>query len=242
MSNPRAVHISGPLAMYVEGFCEELVGQGYVLEATCVQVRLVHLSSGLESAGLEGCDLTPVRLEDFLLVRRAAGCRELVSSRGLVPFLTYLTGLGVVAPPPAAMPTANDLVVSDYRRHLVIHRGLAPSTVDHYIDVAQKVLAQWGDQVLELAAVTAGEVTAFVVGASRRCNVPTAKALVTACDPGCATWPPRDLQRRIWLARSQRSPAGEGDGSLEASATPRWRPCWPASTRRRRSGFEIGRC
>jgi site-specific recombinase XerD len=181
MSNPKAVRISGPLTMYVEGFCDELAGQGYVLETACVQLRLMaHLSGWLESAGLDGGSLTPARLEDFLRVRRAAGCRELVSQRGLVPLMTYLTGLGVVAPPPAAMPTANDLVVSDYRRHLVIDRGLAPSTVDHYIDVAQKVLAQWGDQGLELATVTAGEVTAFVVGVSRRGNVPTAKALVTA--------------------------------------------------------------
>ncbi len=179
MSNPRAVRISGPLTMYVDSFCDDLAGQGYSPEPACVQLRLMaHLSRWLDAEGLDVGALTPARAEDFLRARRAAGCRELVSHRGLVPLTVHLTSLGVLSLPPAALPTANDLLVNAYRRHLVVDRGLAPSTVAHYITVAQAVLAQWKDR--ELAGVSASDVSAFVVGECRQRNVPSAKALVTA--------------------------------------------------------------
>ncbi|MDQ6835668.1 MAG: site-specific integrase [Actinomycetota bacterium] len=76
------------------------------------------------------------------------------------------------------MPTANDLLVGVYRRHLVVDRGLAPSTVAHYIEVAQAILAEWKDR--ELAGVSASDVSALVVGECRQRTVPSAKALVTA--------------------------------------------------------------
>jgi integrase/recombinase XerD len=179
MSNPRAVRISGPLTTYVDSFCDDLAGQGYALEPACVQLRLMaHLSRWLDGEGLGVGDLTPARADDFLRARRSAGCRELVSHRALVPLRVHLTSLGVLSPPPAALPTANDLLVGAYRRHLVVDRGLAPSTVGHYVEVAQEILAQWKDR--ELAGVSASEVSAFVVGECRRRSVPSAKALVTA--------------------------------------------------------------
>ena len=179
MSNPRAVRINGPLTMYVDSFCDDLAEQGYALEPACVQLRLMaHLSRWLDAEGLDVGDLTPARAEDFLRARRAAGCRALVSHRGLVPLTAHLTNLGALSPPPAALPTANDLLVGTYRRHLVVDRGLAPSTVAHYIEVALEVLVQWKDR--ELAMVSAGDVSAFTVGECRQRNVPSAKALVTA--------------------------------------------------------------
>jgi len=181
MSNARAVRIRGPLTKYVDGFCDELSRQGYTPEPACVQLRLMaHLSRWLEDESLEAGDLNPARLEDFLGARRAAGCRELLSHRGLVPLTLYLNGLGVVPPVPDSVPTPNDLVVGAYRRHLVVDRGLAATTVAHYIAVARDVLAQWENAGRELAGVSAGDVSALVLGACRHRNVPSAKALVSA--------------------------------------------------------------
>jgi integrase/recombinase XerD len=123
-------------------------------------------------------------VEDFLQVRRSAGYGNFVSHRALAPLTVYLTGLGAVSPPPAAVSTSNDLLVGAYRRHLVVDRGLAPSTVAHYVEVAREVLVRWENQGRELAGVSASDVSALVIGECRQHNVPTAKAMVT----GLRSW------------------------------------------------------
>ena len=78
MSDPRAVRMSGPLTVWVEGFCAELDGQGYTRDSAGIQMQLMaHLSRWLAGEGLVAGDLTPVRVEDFLRARRAAGYRDL---------------------------------------------------------------------------------------------------------------------------------------------------------------------
>jgi integrase/recombinase XerD len=149
-----------------------------------MQLQLAaHLSRWLDAEGLDVGDLTPARVETFFEVRRAGGCRGLVSRRALVPSMVYLTGLGVVSPPPAPA-TAKDLLVGAYRRHLVVDRGLAPSTVDRYVEVARWTSARWEAQGRDLAAVSAGDVNALVLRQCRQRNLGSAKALVT----GLRSW------------------------------------------------------
>jgi len=175
--------MSGPLLTYAEGFCAELDGQGYTRDSASIQLQLMaHLSRWLGGEGLEVQDLTARRLEDFLRARRAAGYRDLVSSAALRPVMGYLAGLGVVSPPSAPVLTPNELLVVAYRRHLVADRGLAPKTVAQYAAAAGEALARWEGR--ELAAVSAGDISAFVVGECRRRSVPSAKALVT----GLRSW------------------------------------------------------
>jgi len=147
-----------------------------------MQMQLMaHVSRWLAAEGLLAQDLTPVRVGDFLRARRAAGYRDLLSHRGLVPLMGYLTKLGVVSPPPATVPTPMDLLVGSYARHLVVDRGLAPKTVATYTKLARDVLAYWGNRKgWELAGVSAGDVSAFVIGECRQRSVPSAKALVSA--------------------------------------------------------------
>jgi hypothetical protein len=53
MSNPRAVRMTGPLSMYVEGFCDELAGRGYTRDSASIQLQLVaHLSRWLDAESL----------------------------------------------------------------------------------------------------------------------------------------------------------------------------------------------
>ena len=182
MSDPRAVRMSGPLTMWVDGFCAELAGQGYTRDSAGIQMQLMaHLSRWLAGEGLGARDLTPVRVEDFLRARRAAGYRELLSPRGLRPLIGYLTAVGVVASLPPPSPTPDDLLVGDYGRHLLVDRGLAVKTVATYSRVARDVLARWGGREgLEVGGVSAGDVTALVVSECRQRSVPSAKAFVSA--------------------------------------------------------------
>ena len=61
-----------------------------------------------------------------------------------MPLIGYLTVLGVVSAPPAAIPSPDDVLVGDYGRHLLVDRGLAAKTVACYSRVARDVLARWG--------------------------------------------------------------------------------------------------
>jgi site-specific recombinase XerD len=212
MSNPRAVRISGPLSGYVDDFCDELAGQGFTPDTASLHLRLMaDLSGWLAAEGLEGSDLTEARVDEFFQARRARGCRVLVSRRSLVPLMVYLSGLGV-APPLASVATSDEVLVVAYRRHLVVERGLAPCTVDRYLDVARWTSARWEAPGRKLDAVSAGEVSALVLDECRQRNAGSVKALVTGL--------------RSWL----RFLAGEGVTSHDlAGAVPAvasWRGGW----------------
>jgi integrase/recombinase XerD len=182
MTNPRAVRIDGPLSTYLNGFSEELTGRGYTAVSAARHLRLMaHLSRWLDAEGLVAEDLTPVRVKEFLGARRAAGFTYRLSGHALVPLIDHLTALGVVSPVPAAVPTTCDVLIGDYRRHLVADRGLAPSTVAIYTKVARDVLGHWGlPEGGELADVTAAEVCSLTLAECRQRSVPSAKAFVTA--------------------------------------------------------------
>jgi integrase/recombinase XerD len=181
MSNSRAVQPCGPLMRYVDGFSAELVRQGYSRNAASGQRRLmVHVSRWLAAEGLAGEDLTPVHVAEFLGVRRCEGHRDLLSPRALVPLTEYLVTLGVVAQPVTAIAPGGELL-ADYRRHLVVDRGLAAITVAKYTKVARYVSADWrcreGGVIGDLSVAY---VNALLVRECRQRSVGEAKALVTA--------------------------------------------------------------
>lgn len=185
MSNPRAVRIQGPLATYVEGFRDELAGQGYVDGSAAMHLQLMaHVSRWLDGHRLGVGDLTPERVDDFIQDRRCAGYSAHVSRCSLVALTGYLARLGVLGPFPVVAATPDDLVVGAYRRYLEIDRGLAATTIDHYVKIARDVLVGWRDEGRELAVVTAADVSELVLRESRQRNVGSAKALVT----GLRSW------------------------------------------------------
>lgn len=74
MSDPSRVRIVGPLVAYAAGFRAALEAQGYRHHALgCQLYVMAHLSRWLEAEGVEVADLTPDRIERFLVARREAG-------------------------------------------------------------------------------------------------------------------------------------------------------------------------
>lgn len=103
-----------------------------------------------------------------------------MTDRALAPILGYLRGLGLVPPPTVPPPTtAVELLLTNYRRYLVRERGLADSTVKHYLRSARVFLA-WlpGTVDRSLPQLSAAQVVEFVRdwNASRRS---TANDMVT---------------------------------------------------------------
>jgi site-specific recombinase XerD len=181
MDNPSAVRIAGPLTTHVEGFCGYLAERGYPPESASLQLRLMaHLSWWLEAEGLQAKDLTTARVEGFLGERRTAGYKYLLSSRAPVQLIGYLRGVGAISSP-MTVPTPSEVLVGEYRRHLVVERGLAPSTVRAYTTLAKNVLGRWGNpDAAGLVKVSAADVRALTLERCRRSSLPSAKAFITA--------------------------------------------------------------
>jgi integrase/recombinase XerD len=175
-------HVAGPLALYAEGFREDLFGQGYSWGLAAHQVHLMaHLSRWLEAQGLVSAALDECVTGQFLAARRADGYAALRSARAVTPLLGYLRGRGVVPPPRMAAPqTAADRLAARFGEYLTGERGLAGESIRSYTGVARRFLAEAGlgeDGGAE--GLTAAGVAGFVRRECARRGVASAKATVT---------------------------------------------------------------
>src|SRR5947208_16960809 len=85
--DPSRVRVTGPLAVFREGFAEELARLGYKPNAAADQLRLMaHLSRWMDAERHEAAGLTPPAAEEFLAARRAAGYVMWPSARALAAF------------------------------------------------------------------------------------------------------------------------------------------------------------
>ncbi len=182
MSNPSRVRVAGPLAPYVGGFRAELESQGYRPNAVSDQLRLLaHVSRWLAGSGFEVADLTPERVDEFLVARRGAGYLLWRSPKGVAPLLTYLRHLGVVSvPEPAKAKTPAEHLIEHYRTYLTEERGLAAATVASNINVGRLFLAT-RPQVrgLGLDVLRASEVLDFVLSECRKRSSGSARYVTT---------------------------------------------------------------
>jgi integrase/recombinase XerD len=182
MARTVDVQVTGPLAQYAAGYQNYLVEQGYASYTVTVQLRLMaHVSGWLARRGLAGVDLSAARAELFLRARRGEGYAHPVSMRGMRPLLDYLRGLGVAPmPKPPITATPVEVLVERYRAYLVAQRGLSRSSMRHYLGVARGFLAyrSIGHEV-DLAGLTAADVTGYVLAQSRRWTAGYAKSTTT---------------------------------------------------------------
>ena len=114
--------------------------------------------------------------------RRAAGYVNYVTPRALAALLEHLRELGVV--PPAGEPALSEVEVllGRYRAWLCSERGLAAVTARNYADMVRPFLASRSNAAggLDLRALAAGDVLAFVLAECPHRRPGSAKLLVTA--------------------------------------------------------------
>jgi site-specific recombinase XerD len=182
MGRNPLINVPGPLAPHVASFRRYLIEQGYASYSVIEKIRLVaHVSCWLEERELECADVTQEQLEEFLRARQGEGYARPVSSRGMVTLLDHLRDLGVVPPArPAGLATPVEVLVAQYRKHLVEERRLSPASIGRYLDVAATFLSQQAiTDEASLADLTTADVTAFVLSVSRRYKGAYAKAVAT---------------------------------------------------------------
>ena len=174
--------MTGPLAVFGEGFAGELARLGYKPNAAADQLRLMaHLSLWMDAGHLEAAALTPQ------VTRGVPGgqAREVyvlwLSPKALAPLLGYLRRLGAAPQPPPAPVTPAEVLLGRYRRYLVTERGLAATTARGYADMVRPFLAGREEAGgLGLGELTAAEVTAFVLATCPGMPKGSAKLTVTA--------------------------------------------------------------
>jgi integrase/recombinase XerD len=181
MTRP-SVRMAGPLAPHVEGFHAHLIELGSTPLSAVKQVHLAaHLSRWLESQRLESHALTSQRLEQFLRARRRAGYVGWRSRHAVTPLLPYLRRLEVVPPPPAVVRSAAEQLVDDYGSFLLRERGLSANSLRLYCPVALRFLRElFPSGALDLAHLTAADVTHFVLSGRQRRPASPARLLVPA--------------------------------------------------------------
>lgn len=178
------VRRSGALAPLTDGFAAALTDDGYTPHGAIKQLHLfAHLSRWLDAEGLGLADLDGEAIARFFAGRREAGHTKLVSPRAAEPLLAYLRAAGVVPPaaPRKSAGPVDDLLV-DYRRYLVLERGLLPASAGGYaVNVRPFLEGLVGPRGVELDRVTGAAVVAFVVAScpsqSRSSAKRTTKAL-----------------------------------------------------------------
>jgi site-specific recombinase XerD len=182
MSHPSRVRITGPLVSFRDGFAAELSKQGYRPNAVANQLQLFgHLSRWLASRRLDATMLSDPVLGEFLDARRAKGYRLWLSTKALVPLISYLGSIGIeVASAPAALSLSEELL-SRYHRYLLDVRGLVATSARGYVDMVRPfVEARVVDSELDWKTLQPKHVIDFVRAARDGRPIGSAKLTVTA--------------------------------------------------------------
>src|SRR6266545_4484073 len=166
MKKTAQVVVTGPLAPYAAGYRRDLSDQGYsAWTAVSYLYSLARVSRWLAGHGLTAADLDGECVERFL-AERPASRRSAVqrrTPRGMMSLLGHLRALGVAPALATAKGTAADALLNEFAGFLRNERGLAKKTVCVYRRVAGLFLSsQLGDGV-DVRALSAGHVNAFVL-------------------------------------------------------------------------------
>ncbi|WP_131784512.1 site-specific integrase [Protofrankia symbiont of Coriaria ruscifolia] len=158
--------MSGPLAVYADGYATWLSAQGYAVSVVAVHLRLlVQAGRWLSAHGVAVAALDESAAEQIIAWRHAAGRSLRVRAGRFGPLLAFLRSVGAVPPAAASTPSADpvEVLLASYAAYLARERGLAAKTVDRDVRTVRPFLtAQLVDGRLDLSRLTAAEVVAFV--------------------------------------------------------------------------------
>jgi integrase/recombinase XerD len=176
------VRVVGPLERYAPGYRGELVGRGYSSWTVMSYLySLAQVSRWMAERGLRAADLDAECVGRFLADRRSNRQVRRSTPRGLNSLLGYLRGLGVAPASATAVPrTWQDALVEEFVAFLRTERGLAEQTICWYRRAALLFLSSQLGGAVNVAALTAGDVNAFVLAQVGRRSAGSLNNLVTA--------------------------------------------------------------
>jgi len=174
--------VRGPLEPHIGGFAAELLRRGYTQSSAGQHVCfLAHLDRWMSAEGIGLGELSGPVIDRYLQQRRAAGYVEYRSVKALWPLLDYLAPLGVLPVEEPEPPGPVEELLGRYHDYLLGERGLTAGTARGYVDFVRPFVATRGHgDVLDLAGITAADVTGFVLSACPGRAVGSAKLIVCA--------------------------------------------------------------
>lgn len=171
----------GRMGPHIAGFEAWLLALAYTPGTVRSELKTVgSLGRWLAIEDTEVSLVTMAVIERFRSACRDGGRRRVPSVRSFAPLLRYLTSAGVlIAEPPRPLTEVGQLVAG-YVGWLVEERGLAPTTVLRYENMARRFLEQRaavsGSKFVE--DLTGADVVAFLVAETERVSVGAAKGRV----------------------------------------------------------------
>ena len=128
MNETRRTVVSGPLAPYTAGFTDRLRERGYGQASVASHLRLLaDVSRWLGVQGLSAPDLTPGRVDAFVLASRAGGTSGPWARRSFRRLLEYLVSLGIEVRPSRSSPWSSSSPPTAVTSKTSVGWGLLPS-------------------------------------------------------------------------------------------------------------------
>jgi integrase/recombinase XerD len=177
---------AGPLASHLGPFVTSLTDQQYTASVICIKVRhALAFDRWLAKHSVVSADLSEAHVERYQRRSRRQHQRIRTETRRrewceVTQLLQFLRSRGV-CPAARVETTAADELAARYGQHLQDQQGLAAATIESYRTVAKRFLYErFGDGVVDLRTLRAGDVIAFVQRQTQRLQPPALMRVVNA--------------------------------------------------------------
>jgi site-specific recombinase XerD len=170
----------GPLAPYLDGYLKQIEQEGCLPSSAPTQMyAIARFSKWLHGQRLDLRRVDEANVERFL--QRNAGIVHSGEAAPLSRLLAMLRKIEVTLAKPPEPRNCQQQLSDEYRRYLLQERGLAETTLVNYIPFAEQLLfKRFGDGDLNLAELSAADVTKFLQNRAHQLSPGRAKLLVTA--------------------------------------------------------------
>lgn len=238
MVSVLGARVVGGLEPYAQGLAGVLSEQGYTVSGATQHICFIaHLSRWMLQEHMDVGDLTGSVIDRYLAQRRADGYVRYTSVKAFAPLLGYLGPLAVLPPTqPDVLPPAAALL-HRFGRFLVVERGLTEGTAGGYVHMVRPfVVSRERADGLDLAGLTTGDITRFVLAACPHRATGSAKLIITALR-SLLTWLHLDGEVAVSLAGAVPPVAGWRLTGLPRGLEPdQLRRLLASCDRRRRTG------
>jgi len=170
----------GPLAPHLDGYLKQIEQEGFLPSSAPMQMYAIgRFSNWLHDRQLDLHQVDEASVVRFL--RRDPGVVHSGESAPLRRLLAMLRKIEVTRAKLPEPRNCQQRLTDEYRRYLLQERGLAESTLVNYVPFAEQLLfKRFGNGDLNLAELSAADVTTFLQDHAHQLSPGRAKLLVTA--------------------------------------------------------------
>ena len=182
MVSVLGARVVGGLEPYAQGLADVLLEQGYTVSgATQHMCFVAHLSRWMLQEHMGVGDLTASSIDRYLAGRRTDGYVRYTSVMAFAPLLGYLGPLDVLPPTRLEVLQPAAALLHRFAGFLVVERGLTEGTAHGYVHMVRPfVVSRERADGLDLAGLTTGDITRFVLAACPHRATGSAKLIITA--------------------------------------------------------------